>query len=78
MAEELHRTMGCHNYKTLLQVNHNGEWIDGGKFPPLLGLFATIPKAKRGAPLDKTKYFYLDVVHMEIAFWDCLSVGGFK
>ena len=36
-AEELHRAMGCHkfqNYKTLLQVSCNGEWIDGGNFPP--------------------------------------------
>jgi hypothetical protein len=80
-AEELHRTMGyckfC-NYKTLLQVSRNGEWIDSGKFPPLLGLFATILKAKRGNPLNKTKYFYLDVVHMDIAFGDCLSVQSFK
>jgi hypothetical protein len=75
--------MGCCkfcNYKTLLQVSRDGEWIDGSKFPPSLGSFATIPKTKRGLPLDKTKYFYLDVVHMDIAFGDCLSVGvgGFK
>jgi hypothetical protein len=46
-AEELHRTMGCHkfcNYKTLLQLSSNGEWIDSSKFPPSLGLFATIQK----------------------------------
>jgi hypothetical protein len=81
MAEELHRTMGCCmfcNYKTLLQVSCDGEWIDGGNFPPSLGSFATIPKAKRGVPLDKTKYFYLDAVHMDITFGDCLSVRGFK
>jgi hypothetical protein len=80
-AEELHRTMGCHkfcNYKTLLQVSCDGEWIDGSKFPPMLALFATIPKAKRSLPLNKTKYFYLDAVHMDIAFGDCLSVGSFK
>jgi hypothetical protein len=80
-VEELHCTMGCHkfwNYKTLIQVSHDGEWIDGGKFPPSLGSFATIPKAKRGLPLNKTKYFYLDAVHMDIAFGDCLSVGGYK
>jgi hypothetical protein len=70
-AEELHRTMGCRkfcNYKTLLQVSCNGEWIDGGEFPLSLCSFATIPKAKRGVPLNKTKYFYLDAVHMDIAF----------
>jgi hypothetical protein len=80
-AEELHRTMGCRkfwNYKTLLQVSRDGKWIDGGKFPPSLGFFATIPKAKCGLPLNKTKYFYLDAIHMDTAFRDCLSVGSYK
>jgi hypothetical protein len=57
-AEELHRIMGCRkfqNYKHLLQVSGDGCWIDGGKFPPSLGSFATIPKAKRGGSLDRTK-----------------------
>jgi hypothetical protein len=80
-AEELHRAMGCRkfqNYKTLLQVSCNGKWIDGREFPPSLGSFATIPKAKCGLPLNKTKCFYLDAVHMDIAFGDCLSVSGYK
>ncbi len=79
-AKELHCTMGCHkfrNYKTLLQVSRDGEWVDGGEFPPLLGSFATIPKAKHGLPLNRTHYCYLDAVHMDIAFGDCLSVGGY-
>ncbi len=36
-AEELHHIMGCCkfcNYKYLLQVSHDGEWVDGGEFPP--------------------------------------------
>jgi hypothetical protein len=81
MAEELHRAMGCHkfkNYKTLLRVSRNGEWINGGKFPPSLGSFATIPKAKRGQPLDKMRYLYLDAVHMDIDFSNCLFGGGYK
>jgi hypothetical protein len=80
-AEELHHPMGCckfRNYKTLLQVSHDGEWVDGGKFPPLLGSFAAIPKAKHGLPLDCTHYRYLDVVHMDNAFGACLSVGGYR
>jgi hypothetical protein len=79
-AKELHRAMGCHkfrNYKTLLQVSRDGEWVDGGKFPPLIGSFATIPKAKCGLPLNRTHYCYLDAVHMAIAFGDCLLVGGY-
>ena len=64
--------MGCrkfHNYKYLLQ--------EGGEFLASLGSFATIPKAARGGPLDRNKYCYLDAVHMDIAFGDCVSVGGF-
>jgi hypothetical protein len=80
-AKEIHRAMGCRkfrNYKTLLQVSRDGQWVDGGEFPPSLGSFTTIPKATRGGPLDCTKYKFLDAVHMDIAFGDCLSVGGFK
>jgi hypothetical protein len=73
--------MDCHklrNYKTLLQIRRDGEWVDGGEFPPLLGSFATIPKAKHGLLLDRTHYRYLDAVHMDVAFRDCLSVGGYR
>jgi hypothetical protein len=80
-AKELHRIMGCckfRNYKHLLQVSRNGEWVDGGEFPPSLGSFATIPKAKKGGALDRTKYRYLNAVHVDIAFGDYVSVGGFR
>ncbi len=58
-AEELHCTMGCrkfHNYKHLLQVSRDGTWVDGRKFPPALGSFATVPKSNKGRPLDQTRY----------------------
>jgi hypothetical protein len=80
-SEEIHRIMGCrkfHNYKHILDVSRGGEWIDGGEFPMSLGSFATIPKAKRGTPLDRTSYRFLDAVHMDIAFGDCVSVGGYR
>ncbi len=79
-AKELHRTMGCQkfcNYKHLLQVSRDGTWVDGGKFPPALGSFATVTKSNKGKPLDQTRYKYLDVVHVDMAFGDCLSIGGF-
>jgi hypothetical protein len=81
LAEELHWIMGCCkfcNYKTILQVIRNGQWINGGEFPPSLGFFAAILKTERGLPLDCTSYCYLDVVHMDIAFGNCLSVGVFS
>jgi hypothetical protein len=80
IAEELHCIMGCwkfQNYKHLLQVSRDGKWVDGGKFPSSLGSYATIPKAKREGALERTKCRYLDAVHMDIAFSDCVFVGGF-
>jgi hypothetical protein len=73
--------MGCRkfrNYKHLLQVSRDGEWMDGGEFPSSLGTYATIRKANSGGTFDHHKYKYLDAVHMDIAFGDCLSVGGFR
>jgi hypothetical protein len=52
--------------------------MDGGKFPPSLRSYATIRKANSGGPLERQKYKYLDAVHMDIAFGDCLSVGSFR
>ena len=71
--------MGCHkfpNYKHLLQVSCDGEWVDGGEFPSSLGSYTTIPKAKCGGTLDPTRYHYLNAVHMDIVFRDCVVVGG--
>jgi hypothetical protein len=50
--------MGCRkfcNYKHILNVSRDDEWIDGGEFPPSLGSFATIPKAKQGKLLDRSR-----------------------
>jgi hypothetical protein len=73
--------MGCrtfHNYKHLLQVSRDGEWVNGGEFPLLLGSYATTSKGHWGKALDWARYQYLDAVQHDIAFGDCLSVGGFK
>ena len=73
--------MGCRkfrNYKHILDISKVGAWMDGGEFSMSLGSYATIPKAKRGQPLDRTVYRYLDAVHMDIAFGDCVSVGGYR
>ncbi len=80
-TEELHCIMGCckfQNYKHHLQVSHGGEWVNGGKFPASLGSYATIPKSKRGGLLDCTTYHYVDAMHMDIAFGDCIAVGGHR
>jgi hypothetical protein len=72
--------MGCRKFKTykhLLLVSCDGQWVDSGKFPPSLGSFATVPKGNKGKHIDWTLYLYLNVVHVNIAFGDCVSVGGF-
>jgi hypothetical protein len=81
-AEELHRAMGCRkfkNYKHLLLVSRDGQWVDSSKCPPSLGSFATVPKGNKGKPIGRTLYLYLEVVHVDIffGFGDCVSVGGF-
>ena len=48
-SEEIHRIMGgrkFRNYKHIIDISRDGEWIDGGEFPMSLGSYATIPKAK--------------------------------
>jgi hypothetical protein len=42
-----------------------------------LGSYSTIPKSTRGGTIDRTKSCFLDVVHVDIAFGDYVSVGGF-
>jgi hypothetical protein len=73
--------LGCRhfrNYKNILQTSLDGQWIDGGEFPLVLGSYATIPKSNRGCAIDRSKSCFLGVVHMDIAFGDCVSVGGFR
>ena len=49
-----------------------------GEFPLSLGSYMTIPKAPRGGSIDREKSFFLNIVHVDIAFGDCVSVGGFQ
>jgi len=56
----------------------DGSFIDNGEFPLSIGAFTTIPKAPRGKAIDRTTSKFLDIVHLDIAFGDCMSVGGFK
>jgi len=80
-AEELHRITGCRrfrNYRHLIQSSKDGSFVDNGEFPASIGAYATIPKAARGKPIDRTPSKYLDIVHVDIAFGDCMSVGGYK
>ncbi len=77
--EELHRALGCRcfcNYKHILQTSLDGE--NGGGVPLSLGTYTTIPKAPHGSTIDREQSFFLDIVHVDIAFGDCVLVGGFQ
>ncbi len=56
----------------------DGILINTGKFPLSLGTYATIPKAPHGKAIDRLPAKYLDIVHVDITFNNCVSVGGFK
>ncbi len=79
--EELHHALECRrfrNYRHIIQTSLDGEWIDKGEFPLLLGSYMPIPKAPHEGSIDCEKSFFLDIVHVDIAFGDCVLVGGFR
>ena len=80
-AEELHRLTGCRrfrNYRHLIHTSKDGQFLDNGEFPVSIGAYTTNPKAPHGKLIDRTPSRYLDIVHIDIAFGDCMSVGGYK
>jgi hypothetical protein len=79
--EELHCLTGCHhfrNYQHIILTFIDGTLLNSGKFPLSLGSYATILKAPRGKPIDCLLSKYLDIVHVGIAFDNCVSIGRFK
>jgi hypothetical protein len=70
-------TIFC-NYQHIISTSKDGTLLNSGKFPLSLGSYTTIPKAPRGKPIDHLPSKYLDIVHVDIAFGNCVSIGGFK
>jgi hypothetical protein len=80
-SEELHPALGCRwfsNYKHIIQTSLDGQWIDEGEFLVSLGEFKMILKATQGGAIDHEQSFYLNIIHVDIAFGDCILVGGFR
>jgi hypothetical protein len=72
--------MGCCrfcNYKHIIQLSLDELLVNDGGFPMSLDFYTMIPKAPQGGTLAREQYFYLDFVHDDIAFGDCILVGGF-
>jgi hypothetical protein len=81
MSEDVHWALGCRrfwNYKHIIQTSLDGQGVDGGEFLMSLGSYATIPKVACGGPITREQFFFLDHVNVDIAFGDCVLVGGFR
>ncbi len=79
--EELNCLTGCRrfcNYQNIISTTKDGALLNTGKFSLSLGTYATIPKAPRGKAINRHQAKYLDIVHVNIAFGNCVSVRGFK
>eukprot|EP00804_Cyclotella_cryptica_P030371 CCRYP_011900-RA/>CCRYP_011900-RA protein AED:0.20 eAED:-0.11 QI:0/0/0/1/1/1/3/0/1923 len=77
---KLHRIFGCRRFRNqehITSASLNAKLIKTGDFPPTIGDFATLTNPPRGKPLTRRRQF-LDKVHMDIVFGDCLSLGGYK
>lgn len=77
---KLHKIFGCRKFKTqshLIAASKNASLLAGGELPPTIGDFASITMPNRGKPITKRRKF-LDKVHMDIVFGDCMALGGFR
>jgi hypothetical protein len=75
-----HRIFGSRRFKNqnhLIAASSNAQLIKSGELPPTLGDFATINNPAKGKPLSQPRK-YLDKVHLDIVFGDCLALGGFR
>ena len=75
----LHGGRSWKNYRHITDVSKNGQLIStGADFPRSLGSEATLARPKRGPAIDPEKFAFLDYVHVDVAFGDCVSVGGYS
>ena len=79
-ALKLHKIFGCRKFRTqshLISSSKNASLLAGGELPSTIGDFASITMPNRGKPITKRRKF-LDKVHMDIVFGDCMALGGFR
>jgi hypothetical protein len=77
---KLHKVFGCRKFKTyqhLIAASDNATLLHTGKLPPTLGDFSTIATPPHGKTIKK-HCRYLDKVHMDIVYGDCVGLGGFR
>ena len=72
----LRRIFGCRRFRNQKQLTEatNTSLLNFDIFPSTIASFATIPNPPKGKVLKK-HWNYLDKVHMDIVFDDCLALG---
>ena len=76
---KLHKIFGCRRFKNqqhIIAASQNATLLKTGEFPVSLGSFTTIPNPPAGKTSKKRRK-YLDKVHLDIVFGDCMSLGGY-
>lgn len=76
----IHKIFGFRNFRNLQHLtlaSKNASLIHTGELPKSIGDFTTIPNPPKGKLIKKRRK-YLDKVHMDIVFGDCVSLGGFR
>ena len=73
----LHRIFGCRQFRNQkhLTAATNASLVNSGLLPSNISSFATIANPTKGKPINKRRQF-LDKVHMDIVFGDCVALGG--
>ena len=75
----LHRIFECRKLRNQkhLTVATNVSLVNSGLLPSTIGPFAKITNPSKGKPIKKRRQF-LDKVHMDIVFGDCVALGGHR
>ena len=60
----------------MVASSDNASLLNTGELSPTLGNFSTIVNLPQGKPIKKRRR-YLQKVHMDIIFGDCMALGGF-
>ena len=73
----LHRIFGCRQFRNQKHITAetNASLVNLGLLPSNIGSFATIYNPPKGKPIKKRRQF-LDKLHMEIVFGECVSLEG--
>ena len=70
----IHHILGCRQFrnKKHLAAATNASLVKSGNLPSTIGYFATIANPPKGNPIKK-RHMYLDKVHMDVVFGDCVA-----